>query len=73
MRITLSVELPEDLHQAFLQHLRDFDTKHDPDHKGIVTIFALSTGHKMSAEEFVRQARDITPPLPVAMKKEFGK
>ena len=42
MKIALGITLPTELAGEFLQHIRDFDTKHDPEHKGIVHFVLLS-------------------------------
>lgn len=54
MKITLSITLPDDLAQKFMQHIRDFDTKYDPHHEDKVLIQMLGVGDQTAEqmEEF---------------------
>jgi hypothetical protein len=42
VKVTLSIELPDALALDFMQAIRDFDMKHDPNHEGLVKVQALS-------------------------------
>ena len=46
MKITLSVTLPDDLAQEFLQAIRDFDTKYDPNHEDKIIVQMLGVGNQ---------------------------
>ena len=71
MKINLTVELPSELAQEFMQVLRDFDTKHDPEHQGIVKFSALLEG-EMTAEEATAMLQGITPTPEVPFCQEDG-
>ena len=60
MKINLTVELPNELAQAFMQTLRDFDVKHDPEHLGIIKLSTLLAG-ELTAEEATTMLLGITP------------
>jgi hypothetical protein len=70
MKIQLTAELPDALYGPFLQHLRDFDTKHDPRHEGIVKFYT-ATNTEMTAEEISKIAAGIYPPLLVKTERKF--
>ena len=50
MKITLSVTLPDDLAQEFLQAIREFDTKYDPNHENKIVVQMLAES-KQTAEQ----------------------
>jgi hypothetical protein len=41
MKIVFRVTLPDELLQPFMQTIRDFDVRHDPDHEGKVHFESL--------------------------------
>jgi len=59
VKIHTIADVPVDVADAWLQHLRDFDTAHPGCH---FQVFALAP--EMTIEE-VRHMMDIDPPLPV--------
>lgn len=60
MKITLSVTLPDDLAPEFLQTIRDFDTKHDPNHENKIIILMLTEGHR-TAEQMAAVLNALRP------------
>ena len=66
MKITTVANVPDALAQAWLQHLRDFDTAHPGCH---FEVFANAPG--MPTRDMLA-ALDIDPPLPVRKIVEFG-
>jgi hypothetical protein len=42
VKTVIRVTLPDELLQAFYQAIRDFDTRHDPDHEGMIHIEMLT-------------------------------
>lgn len=50
MKIHFEIELPDELGPTFLQYMRDFDTRHDPQHEGKVKM-AMTTESHHSVEE----------------------
>lgn len=60
MKITLSVELPDELAPEFLQTIRDFDMKYDPEHSNKV-IFKMLAKSDLSVEEMEKILGGITP------------
>jgi hypothetical protein len=71
-RIYLRVDLPDDLLIKFHQAIRDFDTKHDPDHKGIVQ-FAMLGKSDLPAEKLAGVFKNITPPFAHISVTKFDK
>ena len=48
MKITLSVEMPDGLLQEFMQTIRNFDTKYDPEHEDKIVVHMLTqSGHTL--------------------------
>jgi hypothetical protein len=42
IKVVFRISVPDELVQELFQAIRDFDTKHDPDHEGKVQIEALT-------------------------------
>lgn len=68
IEIDLHAEMPIDLLQGFLQHIRDFEIKHHEEmHLGIV-----GGSPEISTEEIIKIIRSIKPPFPVEREYKFG-
>ena len=50
MKITLSVSMPDHLTQEFLQLIRDFDIKHDPNHEDKIIVQMLGVGNQTAEQ-----------------------
>lgn len=61
--IRLEIALPDELLQAFLQHLRDFDTRHDTEHKGLVHLAIGIEAPGISASTIQSIFSNIRPPF----------
>ena len=70
MKINLTVELPDRLAQTFLQVLRDFDMKNDPQHLGVVKFSTLLES-EMTSDEAVALLQGITPMPEYLTQKKF--
>jgi hypothetical protein len=62
-KIRLEVSLPDELLQAFLQHLRDFDTLHDPERKQLVHLAIGIEAPDLAAETIQGIFDSIRPPF----------
>jgi hypothetical protein len=62
MKIAVSVTMPDDLVGEFLQLLRDFDVKHDPNHEGKVVLQMLAEGNQ-TAEQMAAVFDAIRPSM----------
>lgn len=70
MKIHFSAELPDGLAQEFLQHLRDFDIRHDPHHENKVRLYIFPEGKCPTAEDAIKLLMSMTPaPQFIAVKK----
>jgi hypothetical protein len=71
-KVLVSVEMPEALVQKFLQWVRDFDTKHDPNHEDKIKIAMLVQADK-SVDEMLTTFNSISPGFPYTefFKKAF--
>ena len=61
-RVSIMAQLPKDLVIPFLQHMRDFDTQHDPLHEDKVLLIYFVEG-EMSHEEFRIMCASLKPPI----------
>lgn len=61
MKINCTVTIPDELYREFLQHMRDFDMKHDPNHEGRIQCFFLADCDSMTAEEALAAMQGISP------------
>ena len=62
MRILLEVQIPDDLGMEFMQVLRDFDMKHDPNHEDKVQVRMLM--HSEQTMDEVNAMFDRITPVP---------
>jgi hypothetical protein len=60
IKAVFQVTLPDELLQPFMQMVRDFDMKHDPDHEGKVH-FEILTDSNWPAEKMVEVMNAISP------------
>ena len=62
-KINVSVDLPDGLLRDFLQAIRDFDAKHDPNHAGSVQfkLHAVATG--IPVERMREIFKSLDPPF----------
>jgi hypothetical protein len=60
--LRLEITLPDELLQAFLQHLRNFDTEHDPERRGTIHL-AIGIESKLPAATIQNIFRSIRPPF----------
>ena len=63
MKISLTIEFPDDLAQDFMQSIRIFDMKHDPNHEGKVKIAWFGKSDDMSFEELKAIMESVDPPF----------
>jgi hypothetical protein len=63
MKISLTIELPDDLAQDFLQSIRIFDMKHDPNHKGKIKVAWFGQSDEMPLEKLTAIMESIDPPF----------
>lgn len=71
MKVTCVFEIPDELYQPLLQHIRDFDTKHDPDHEDKVKCYTLAEGSSMDTEEIMKAMMSISPPPQYVKERKF--
>ena len=62
MKISLMIEFPDELAQEFMQMIRTFDAKHDPNHEGIVKISWLGES-EMPVEKIKILMEAVDPPF----------
>jgi hypothetical protein len=62
MKIHFTADLPDELAQEFLQHLRDFDMKHDPNHENKIKMYIFPEGKCPTAEDAVKLMMSMNPP-----------
>lgn len=69
MKVIISAELPDELVQPWLQHMRDFDAKHSADCHFQVIVNAPDN----TVDEMVEMMK-IDPPLPhqIVIKRDDG-
>jgi len=60
--MSLKVTIPDDLAKEFLQMIRDFDTKHDPNHEDKVTLQVFAEGG-LTVEEMSEILDSMTPKM----------
>jgi hypothetical protein len=51
--------MPDELMQAFMQHIRDFDVKNRQ------CVFQILTSTEMTSEQLVKVLQDISPGFPI--------
>ena len=60
MKVYLRVDLPDELLGEFMQAIRDFDVKHDPNHEGRVHFESLAESD-WPLEKMAKIFKAITP------------
>lgn len=65
MTVNVVIDLPDELLQEFVQHMRDFDTKHDPNHEDIVRLSIGVIGSEMTAARVEQAMRNVQPPFSI--------
>jgi hypothetical protein len=63
MIISLMIDLPDDLAQDFLQSIRVFDMKHDPNREGKVKIAWFGKSKDIPFEELKAIMESVDPPF----------
>jgi len=63
MKISLTIELPDDLAQDFLQSIRIFDMKHDPNHEGKIKVAWFGKSDDMPFEKLTAIMESVDPPF----------
>jgi hypothetical protein len=63
IRLTLEATMPDELLQAFLQHLRDFDLLHDPKREGRVHLSFGIEAPNLPADTVLAIFHSIRPPF----------
>jgi hypothetical protein len=71
MKISVTIELPDDLTQEFIQMIRVFDMKHDPNHEGRVKVAWFGESNEMPFEKLQAIMESVDPPF--AFRKAFKK
>lgn len=61
MKIKCVATIPDHLYGDFLQHIRDFDTKYDPHHEGIVDFEMVGTDSSLTVEQTQTAMRGVDP------------
>ena len=69
-KIYLRVTIPDELQGEFMQVIRDFDTKHDPHHRGIVHTDML-TETDFPAEKMADIMQQVAPRMRYMGVKRF--
>jgi hypothetical protein len=62
-KVNIEVSLPDGMLQDFLQHLRDFDTQHDPLRQSLIHIAIGIEAANMTASEIEHIFKRIRPPF----------
>lgn len=62
-KVTMELIMPDELLQAFLQHMRDFDTRHDPEHKDLVKMAIGVEAPDLPAATLETIFRNVRPPF----------
>jgi hypothetical protein len=62
-RVTLEIKLPDELLQPLLQHVRDFDTKYDPEHESLIHLAIGVEAPEIPAATIQGIFRSIRPPF----------
>ena len=65
MKISLTIDLPDELAQDFLQLIRVFDRKHDPNHEGKVKITWFGKSDDMPVEKMKAIIESVDPPFEI--------
>lgn len=63
MEISVTINLPDELVQEFLQSIRVFDMKHDPNHEGKVKITGFGKSDDMPVEKIKAIIESVDPPF----------
>jgi hypothetical protein len=63
IKLTVEVDVPKELYRDFLQHLRDFDTAHDPNHIGRIHFEMMADCRTMTTEECRAVFASLDPPF----------
>jgi hypothetical protein len=63
VRVKMEITLPDEFLQALLQHVRDFDTTHDPERKSLVHISIGLEAPNLSAATIQSIFRNVQPPF----------
>lgn len=61
MKISLTIEFPDELAQEFMQLVRTFDAKHDPRHQGAVKVTMLNQSD-LTIEKMTAVLESLDPP-----------
>jgi hypothetical protein len=70
VKVTLQIELPDELAQEWMQYVRNFDTKHDPNHEGKVKLQMLCDSD-WPAERMQAMLQAVSPSPRFNYSKEF--
>jgi hypothetical protein len=63
VRVKMEITLPDELLQALLQHVRDFDTTHDAERRNLVHIAIGLEAPNLSAATVQAIFRNVHPPF----------
>ena len=63
MKISLTIERPDDLAQDFLQSIRIFDMKHDPNHEGKIKVVWFGKSDDITVEKMKAIMESVNPPF----------
>lgn len=72
VKVSVTVDLPKHLLQEYVQHIRDFDTKHDVGKKSDVQFVILMSGD-ITPSEGEHVIRSIKPPFDFVIKNDEKK
>jgi hypothetical protein len=72
IKTVFRVTLPDELFQPFMQHIRDFDMQHDPNHEGRVHFESLSDSD-WPVEKMAEVLSSVTPQTAYMYGKRYDK
>jgi hypothetical protein len=72
-QITLEVTMPDEFLQAFLQHFRDFDLRHDPERSGRIHLSFGIEAPDIPADAIQAIFSSIRPPFELQTTYPAGK